>query len=271
MGIRVKVVGRSLIALLAATAWFASASGGGPTRINVDSENAPFMSAQEGKPSGVYPAVLIAAFARIKQPLVLETKPWKRALLELDQDKAGIGGIYKNDERNAKYDFSEPILTENIVIYFNTDKPIDFKTLADLNGKRVGVIRGWSYGNAFDAARKDGKFTTEDVVNDRANFLKLAHGRLDAVLAVREAGKMVINAEKLTNIDQSKAFLASNQAHLAFNKSAKQTELLAQFSQAIAQMKQDGTLDRIVNEELAKALRPHLAQRPLAPTTNAAP
>jgi len=266
-----KAVGRSLIAMLTAMAWFASASGVDPIRINVDAENAPFMSASEGLPSGVYPAVLVAAFARIKQPLVLETKPWKRALLELDQGKAGIGGIYKNDERNAKYDFSEPILTENIAVYFSKAKPIDFKALADLNGKRVGVIRGWSYGNLFDAARKDGKFTAEDVVNDRANFLKLAHGRLDAVLAVDEAGKAVISAEKLTHLDQSKVFLASNQAHLAFNKSARQTDLLAQFSQAIAQMKQDGTLDRIVNEELAKALRPRLVQQQLAPTTNAAP
>lgn len=246
-----KAVNRSLIAMLAAMTWL-SAWGADPVRVNVDAENPPFMSAREGQPSGVYPALLVAAFARIKQPLVLKTKPWKRALLELDQGKAGIGGIYKNDERSEKYDFSEPILTEDIVVYFNTAKPINFKTLADLNGKRIGVIRGWSYGDLFDVARKSGKFTAEDVLNDKANFLKLAHGRLDAVLAVDEAGKSVISKEKLNNIGQSKVLLAANQAYLAFNKSARQTDLLTKFSRAIAQMKQDGTHDRIVREELTK-------------------
>ena len=259
-------VGQSIIAMWASVVCLTSAWGADPVRINVDAQNPPFMSARDGKPSGVYPALLVAAFARIKQPLTLEVKPWKRALLELDEGKAGVAGIYKNDERAAKYDFSEPILAENTVVYFNKAKPIDFKTLADLDGKRVGVIRGWSYGNAFDAARKSGRIKTEDVPNDQSNFLKLARGRLDAVLAVEEAGKSIIAQEKLGNIGHSQIFLASNQAHLAFNKTAKQTDLLARFSKTIAEMKQDGTLDEIVRSELAKALQQRFAkQKPTEP------
>ena len=185
-------------------------------------------------------------------PAKFEAKPWKRALSEMDEGKGGVGGIYKNDERAQKYDFSEPILTENTAVYFNKGKPIDFKAVADLYGKRVGVIRGWSYGDAFDAARKDGKISVEEVPNDKANFLKLADGRLDAVLAIEEAGKSIIASEKLTAIDQGKTFLASNKAHLAFNKSSKQVELLASFSKVIAGMRQDGSLDKIVLKELSK-------------------
>ena len=247
-----KTVVKSLVSVLAGAALLGSAWAADTVAINVDAENPPFMSAQGGKPIGVYPAVLAAAFAKMNVPMTLDAKPWKRALAEMDDAKAGVGGIYKNDERAAKYDFSEPILTENTAVYFNKAKPIEFKTVADLHGKRVGVIRGWSYGDLFDAARKEGKITVEEVQNDKTNLLKLVEGRLDAVLAIEEAGKSVIAAEKLTNIDQGKAFLASNKAHLAFNKSAKQTDLLAKFSKAIADMKQDGTLDKIVLKELAK-------------------
>ena len=243
---------KSLIAALAGATLISSAWAADPVLVNVDAENPPFMSAQGGKATGVYPAVIAAAFSKINIPINLEAKPWKRALTEIDEAKAGLGGIYKNDERAAKYDFSEPILTENTAVYFNKTKPIDFKTVADLYGKRIGVIRGWSYGDAFDAAKKDGKVTAEEVTNDKANFLKLADGRLDAVLAIDEAGKSVISAEKLTSIDQCKTFLASNKAHLAFGKSAKQTELLVKFSKAIAEMKQDGSLDKIVLKELSK-------------------
>jgi polar amino acid transport system substrate-binding protein len=243
---------KSLASVVAMAAFFGSAWAADPVLVNVDAENPPFMSAVGGKASGVYPAVISAAFAKFNQPVSIEAKPWKRALAEIDEAKGGVGGIYKNDERAAKYDFSEPILTENTAVYFDKAKPIDFKTVADLHGKKVGIIRGWSYGDAFDAAKKDGKLTVEEVPNDKSNFLKLAEGRLDAVLAIEEAGKAIVAAEKLASIDQGKAFLASNKAHLAFNKSAKQTDLLAKFSKAIGEMKQDGSLDKIVLKELSK-------------------
>lgn len=243
---------QALIALWAGAALLASACAADAVRINFDAEYPPFMSARDGQPSGVYPALIAAALALIQQPFSFEAKPWKRALLELDEGRAGVGGIYKNEARTAKYDFSDPILTEHVAVYFNKARPIAFKTLADLYGKRVGVLRGWSYGDAFDAARRNGSVTVEEVTNDKANFLKLEHGRLDAVLAVEEAGRSVIVAENLASVEQSKALLASNTAHLAFNRSAGQTDLLARFNKAIAEMKRDGTLDTIVHAELAR-------------------
>ena len=133
--------------------------------INFDAENPPFMFSKGGKMVGVYPAVIATAMKRIGIPVTLEAKPWKRALVEMDEGKGGVGGIYKNSERVQKYDFSEPILTENTAVYFNKAKPINFKVIADLNGRRVGVIRGWSYGDAFDTARKAGAFTVEEVTS----------------------------------------------------------------------------------------------------------
>ena len=243
---------RVLLAALVGALWLTPASAREPVRINVDAENAPFMSVRGSQPVGIYPALLSAAFSRIGQPLELSAKPWKRALAELDEGKAGVGGIYKTTERAASYDFSAPILTENTLVYFNTARPVNFRTLADLDGKRVGVVRGWSYGDAFDAARRSGRFTVEEVVNDRTNFLKLAHRRLDVVLAIDESGSAIIAADKLNDIGRSPRLLAANDAHLAFNKSARQGALLTRFDQAIAEMKRDGTLSRIVRRELMR-------------------
>ena len=100
----------------------------------------------------------------------------------------GIGGLYKNAERLARYDFSDPIHVENIAVHYRRAKPVDFRMVADLYGKRVGVLRGWSYGGTFDAASQSGWIATEEVSSDRSNFLKLMDGRLDAVLAIAESG-----------------------------------------------------------------------------------
>lgn len=241
---------RALLAALTCAALPGVVLAAEPVLINVDADNPPFMFFSAGKAAGVYPAVISAVFARLDVPVRIDAKPWKRALIEIDHARAGLGGLYTTEERKLKYDFSEPILTENLAVYFNRNRPLNFRTIDDLRGRRVGVILGWSYGGAFDAARREGKVAVEEVSNDRANFLKLAAGRLDAVVAVEQAGKAIIAAEKLDNIEQGQTFLALNTVHLAFNKSAQQRGLLARFNSVLAGLKKEGLLDRIVADEL---------------------
>ncbi|MFT3848606.1 MAG: transporter substrate-binding domain-containing protein [Propionivibrio sp.] len=220
--------------------------------VDVDTDNPPFMSGQGGQAVGLYPAILRVALGRCRGNVRIEAKPWRRAFVEIDKAYAGIGGLYKNAERLAKYDFSDPIYVENIAVYYRQAQPIEFRSVADLHGKRVGVLRGWSYGEAFDAARRDGSIATEEVSSDRSNFLKLRDGRLDAVLAIEESGKTNLAAYAIAGIGQASVFLASYPAHLAFNKTAGKTELLACFNGVLLEMKRDGSFERIVREELVR-------------------
>lgn len=221
-----------------------------PLVINVDAENPPFMSSRGGYAVGLYPAILRVALARCHDNVRVEAKPWKRAFAEIDRGLAGIGGLYKNAERLAKYDFSEPIHVENIAVYYRRAKPVDFRMVADLYGKRVGVLRGWSYGGTFDVASRSGWIKTEEVSSDRSNFLKLMDGRLDAVLAIAESGRANLPADGVSGIEQADVYLASYPVHLAFNKTAGESEVLACFNKTLIEMKRDGVFDRIVREQL---------------------
>lgn len=220
--------------------------------IGVDSENPPFMSSKDGKAVGLYPAILTAAFAAMGDTAQIEAKPWKRCIADTDAGTAGTGGIYKNDERLKKYDFSEQIFVEKMAVYFNKSHPVSFSSVTDLMGKRVGVVRGWSYGDDFDKAAKEGKITTEEVTSDAQNFQKLAAGRVDVVLAIEEAGNSQLKAGKMTGLERAPAYLFQNPTYLAFNKSSKKTELLAKFNKAIADMKKSAKLDSIAGTELTR-------------------
>lgn len=218
--------------------------------VSFDQANPPFMYGKDGKAAGIYPALINAAFLHMKTPVTLQALPWARAIQEIDQGNAGVGGIYKNAEREKKYDYSEQIFVEKLAVYVNKGKPINFSKVEDLKGKRIGVIRGWSYGDDFDNARKANAFTVEEVPGDDQNFGKLDVGRLDAVVAVAESGDAL--TKKYTNVQAAPTPLAQNPTYLAFAKSANKADVLKKFNDAIKEMKANGELNKLVAAEVSK-------------------
>ena len=68
------------------------------------------------------------------------------------------------------------------------------------------------------------------------------------MIAPEDSARGIIAAKRLDNLVKSQDYLISNVGHLAFVKTAKQTDLLDKFNKTIAAMKQDGTLAKIVKE-----------------------
>jgi len=220
----------------------------GPLVIDVDEANPPFMFDQGGKPAGIYPALLEAAFKHMAVPMEVRARPWKKAIQEIDTGAAGVGGIYKNAEREKKYDYSDKIFVEKLVVYFNKANPLNFTRIDDLKGRKVGVLRGWSYGDDFDGARNAKALAVEEVDSDEMNFKKLDTGRLDAVVAINESGAALMHTYK--NIGFSATALSQNPTYLALAKSNGQAALLKQFDQAINQMQKSGEFRKIVTGAL---------------------
>ncbi|VEB39937.1 Uncharacterised protein [Chromobacterium violaceum] len=54
------------------------------------------------------------------------------------------------------------------------------------------MIAGWSYGDAFDQARKEGRFAAFDGDSDQQNLQQLKLGRLDVVLGIRETLQLAL-------------------------------------------------------------------------------
>lgn len=218
--------------------------------INVDFANPPFMMERKGGAAGVYPAIIKAVCRKMGESCEVVPKPWARALLETDQGQAGIGGVYKTAERLKKYDYSEPIFVERLQVYLAKDRAYRFNALTDLRGKTVGVIRAWSYGEGFDEMRKTGELKVEETPSDALNFAKLDRGRLDAVIAIAEAGDALLRSNRYANVVAAEKPLVSNAAHLAFNKTAKMSAWLKRFDAELTSYRNGGELAKMIALEL---------------------
>lgn len=221
-----------------------------PVLVQVDDNNPPFMYAAGDQAAGIYPALIRATFARAGIPVRVQAKPWARVLNDMERGQGGIGGVYRTTERAAKWDFSAPLLTENIAVFVRQDADWTFTDFSDLNGRTIGTVRGWSYGESFDTARAIPLLTAEDTQSDRINLRKLASGRLDAVLAIEEAGLIAIKDMGIRNVRASSRYLSSNPAHIAFPKSSEQDGLLQKLNKALAELRREGEINRIVMLEL---------------------
>ena len=218
--------------------------------VDVDDANPPFMYAKDGKPSGIYPQFIEAAFKHMNQPVVISAKPWKKDIEEADAGVAGIAGIYRNPDREKKYDYSDRIFMERISVFFSKAAPVAYARIEDLKGRKVGVIRGWSYGDDFDNARKANLLVAEEAESDEANFVKLESHQLDAVVAITESGTGLMT--KYKNVGFSATPVSANPTFLIFAKSANEKALLKQFDQAIKDMQASGELKKLVAAALAK-------------------
>jgi polar amino acid transport system substrate-binding protein len=216
--------------------------------IALDAQNPPFMYAdRDGQAHGVYALLLRTLFTRLDLPMRLVCLPWPRALAGLDRAEHGVGGIYSTAERQARHDFSQPLHVETIKVYTRRGGLRLFDRIDDLRGLRVGVLRGWSYGDTFDVASRGGLLQAEPVAADAQNFGKLERGFLDVALAIEQSGDALLATGDYPSVRALPNPLTENPTYLAFNKSAQQRALIARFDESLDKLRRSGEHARIVS------------------------
>ena len=93
-----------------------SSPGQAPIIIAVD-EAPPFMFKIGNKAAGLYPALVETVFKRMQIPVVVRPLPRGNAIKYADKGKIGIAGIYKNSDLEKKYDYSDEIFQEKLVLF----------------------------------------------------------------------------------------------------------------------------------------------------------
>lgn len=190
---------RSLLLLmcLSGSVWAQHSGAAEPVVRACGHPAAPPMSwDQDGHLVGVCVEAARRAFSAVGLALQVEPPgPWGRCqrMVETGEVDLNLCG-FANDRRREYAVMVEPPVGHNeAVLIVRRDSVLAYKSWADLNGLRIGMGRGVSFGAEFDAYLA--QHTQLDMaLSESHNLQKLVLERLDAVVTARHAGQQQIRA-----------------------------------------------------------------------------
>ncbi|MES2947996.1 MAG: transporter substrate-binding domain-containing protein [Pseudomonadota bacterium] len=255
-----------MVQVLRALVWMASlAVGASAWAADVDvfgsDYSIPKAYVQNGENKGVLVDILKYVDERLPHhQFTVKLAPWSRAYKSAVDGEGGIVGISKTAEREVLFDYSESLYTDNVMIVVLAGKAFDFKGVADLHGKTIGIGRRGSYGDAFDNAHKAGLFRLEEDSGPDSRLRKLLAGRMDGGLFNGgTAGFLQVLQQDRELYAQRDKFevlpvpLKIDPNYLAFAKGMHQQDLLNEVNKILRLGHANGDLARITGAGLSKA------------------
>ena len=220
-------------------------------QLAIDEVQPPFsfINNETDQIDGILTQIVTNIFEEIAVDFQISPFPWKRVLMMGESGTMGIIGIYKNSERLLVYDYTEPIFEEKIFVYSLTSDSKNYGEISELNGRSIGIISAWSFGDEFDNAKRNGDFRVETNNSDELNFKKLSMGRIDCLLAVEHSGDDILNELNLGDqISKQPLPLISHSVYMVFNKKSNKLELISKINNYLIEIKKDGTYDLLINK-----------------------
>jgi len=220
------------------------------------------MFVHEGQQRGVLIDILHYAAQRMpKDRLELSLYPWARAYMASAAGQGGLLGISWTWRRDEIFDYSEPVFTDEVVIVVKKGHEFNYQGLSDLQGKTLGIVRGASFGSAFDRAHQDGVFSIDGDNGARNRLSKLSAGRIDcALFNVGQSGFLETLRLNKVPRNQWKNFvvlpvpLRKDPNYLAFPKTMHMADWLQGFNSVIRHGYAHGDIQKIIAHNLQRKL-----------------
>ncbi|MFT3848026.1 MAG: transporter substrate-binding domain-containing protein [Propionivibrio sp.] len=198
--------------------------------------------------------IVAEAFALEGVSVEYDYFPWKRAYDYARTGKwDGSIGWAPTAKHRADFHLSKPVLMVDKGLFHLKDVPFDWKGIDDLKRWKVGGTAGYSYGDEWDEAVKDGRLKVEEVTVDEQNIRKLLLRRVDVVAMEVDVAnyllRTILTPDVAATITQHPKLLMQTPICLALTRqSERSTALLARFNQGLQRLKESGAYERYVRE-----------------------
>lgn len=242
----------SILVLVTLLSWGLQAAP--PSTVKITTGEFPPFTSKADKSNSYLNTVVKEAFAKEGIRVQFYYFPWTRAY-----KKALNGGFdatsywYPSEEREEHFYYSDPVVDSPTYFFHRKDKPFEWQSISDLNGKHVGATRGYTYTAEFIKAGNKSDFTFHWGNTDQQNFKMLLAGRTDIFpieiypayyqlkkhFSETEAEQLTFHEVPLTNAS----------GYILFPKKSEHSQyFLKLFNNGLEKLKASGRFDEIYSE-----------------------
>lgn len=232
--------------------------------IFADDAYPPYSYSEDGRAVGIYPEIVHAADNLMTEfEIDLQPIPWKRGVKQVETGR--IFGLlppyYRPQIRPNIHPYSDPILDEEVVVFCQNSwisKRKSTEWPKDFYGLIIGMNDGFSLGGqAFWQAVEEKKIEVKYANGNRINLLKLRAERIDCYIndrisilwevtrLKRDSNMDTVNFSMAARISLEQGYIGFTNQNL--EQYPYQSQFVAAFNSAIAELKSSGQLDKIVN------------------------
>ncbi len=209
----------------------------------------PYEFVENSKVLGTDVDIIREVCKRIGYEAVFMEKPWKRCEEEVKAgDVDAIFSLFKTDEREQYLYFPvESLSFEKDMVIAKKGKGKAGK-IEDLNGKTIGSVVGYSYGDAFDEAAKKKSFRLEECQNNEQMLKKLIEDRMDFGIINELVYNNLVKKLKLTGKIDILYTQVYEPMFVGFSKAKgdKAKEISDNFGKVLSEMRKKGDIKKIL-------------------------
>ncbi|AWM94772.1 amino acid ABC transporter substrate-binding protein [Pseudomonas sp. 31-12] len=199
---------------------------------------------------GLATDIVSTALARAGYASDFEQVPWARALLGVGEGRYDVlVNAWYTDERTKLGQFSGEYLINRVRFLKRKDAPIEFNNLQQLHTYPIAVVRGYAYSSEFD---EDVSLQKVPVHNFAMAVRMVAADRVKLTLEDEYVARYYL-ARESSKVRNSVEFLpkplSENSLHILVSlKNPQHEQIVASFDREIAEMKADGSYERLMKQ-----------------------
>lgn len=219
---------------------------GAPLIMVTNAEFPPYEYHDGGEIVGIDVEVSQAIAEKLGRTLEIEDIAFDSIIPELQSGKADFGaaGMTVDEDRLKNVDFSDTYTTASQVIIVKDDS--DIAGPDDLKGKYIGVQLGTT-GDIYASDYEEEGSTIERYNKGFEAVQAMMQGKIDAVVIDNEPAKVFVSQNQgIKILDEA---LTVEEYAIAVKKG--NTELLEQINKALAELKESGELQAIINKYIS--------------------
>lgn len=199
---------------------------------------------------GISLEIVRAAYATQGYEIDMDFVPWARALAGVKQGVYDIiPNAWRTREREASFYFSKPYVTSNIRFIKRKGDPFEYTGPRALDGKVIGITRGYAYNDVFATAEN---FERSEASDLEQNVRKLLLNRIGLTLDDELVARAVLSRQApqlLSQIEFVDQPLALAELHVISGRAnPRHQELIDAFNRGLAKITVDGTLGAILQD-----------------------